>query len=246
MVDSKFLELICSYATLERSDVVLEVGAGFGFLTRILAEKSKRVIAVEIDSRLAKVLDKELAQFNNVELIEGNILEATVPPFNKVVSNPPFSISSPLLFWLLKKPLDLGVLTFQKEFAKRLSAPIGSKDYSRLTVTTYYYADVELLDDVPKEAFYPLPDVDAKIVSLKPREHPPFQLKNKRVFEDVVRTLFTQRNRKVRKAILPFVQKYGIRDTTVLKKETQLPFYNRRVRELAPEDFGAVANELAR
>jgi len=245
MVDDHFLRLISSYAALTRSDIVLEVGAGLGFLTLLLAQKSKKVIAVEIDTCLTKILRTELVDLHNVELIEGDILDVVAPHYNKVVSNPPFSISSPLLFWVFtNKPFDLAVLTFQKEFARRLNAPVGSRDYSRLTVSTYYRADVELLDEVPKEAFWPPPDVDAAIVRLKPRKLPPFKLKDEKVFDEVVRTLFTQRNRKVRKAILPLLRKYGLDDKTASEKADHLPFHNRRVRGLAPEDFGALANEL--
>jgi 16S rRNA (adenine1518-N6/adenine1519-N6)-dimethyltransferase len=218
MADEHFLSLLLSYAALESSDVVLEVGAGFGFLTHFLAQKSKTVVAVEADTHLVQILQSELAGLNNVELIEGDIFEVHLPVFNKVVSNPPFSISSPLLFWLFSKTFDFAVLTFQKEFARRLDVEIGCKDYSRLTVSTYYHAEVELLDDVPKEAFYPRPDVDAAIVRLKPRNSPPFHVKDEKVFEEVVRTLFTQRNRKVRKAILSLLHRYGLKKCMSLQK----------------------------
>ncbi|MFQ6068777.1 MAG: 16S rRNA (adenine(1518)-N(6)/adenine(1519)-N(6))-dimethyltransferase RsmA [Candidatus Bathyarchaeia archaeon] len=245
MVKEQFLQLMVWYAAIRRSDVVLELGAGFGFLTRFLAQKAGRVIAVEADARLMKVLQDELEDFGNVELIEGDILKVAIPAFNKVVSNPPFSISSPLLFWLLNKNFECAVLTFQKEFATRLAASIGSKDYSRLTISTSYYAEVELLGHVPKEAFYPHPDVDAIIVRLKPKRVPPFKVKDEKVFDEVVRTLFTQRNRKVRNAVLPLLHKYGLRGAVAVKKADLLPFRNKRVRELAPEDFGMLANELA-
>ncbi len=245
MVENHFLELIASYAALEKSDIVLEVGAGLGFLTRFLARLAGKVIAVEEDGRLMKILQNEVVGFNDVELIEGDILKVSIPTFNKVVSNPPFSISSPLLFWLLDKPFDSAVLTFQREFAQRLDAPIGSKNYSRLTVSTYYRAEVELLDDVPRETFYPRPDVDAIIVRLKPREQPPFRLRDVKVFDEVLRTLFAQRNRKIRKAILPVLHTCGLKDIDALKRADLLPFHDKRVRELAPEDFGALANELS-
>ena len=246
MVDEHFLQLMSSYANLSHTDVVLEVGAGFGFLTQFLAEKAKKVIAVEIDARLMKTLRNEFADFDNVELIESNVLKATLPAFNKVVSNPPFSISSPLLFRLLEELFETAILTFQKEFAQRLNAQVGCKHYSRLTVSTYYRADIDLLDPVPREAFYPPPDVDAYLVRLKLRRQPPFKVEDEKVFEEVVRILFTQRNRKVRKAILSFLHKYGEKGTDAIKRADTLPFHNKRVRELAPEDFGALANELIR
>jgi len=244
MVDEHFLELVCSYAAIEPSDIILEIGAGLGFLTRFLAQKSGRVIAFEVDGRLAEVLKRELADFSNIKLVEGDVLKAPTPPFSKVVSNPPFFISSPLLFWLLNKPFNYAVLTFQSEFARRLDAPIGSKNYGRLTVSTYYRAEAELLDLVPKEAFYPSPDVDAAIVRLKPKK-PPFKVKGEKAFEEVVRILFTQRKRKVRKAILPLLHKHGLKGTDAARKADQLPFHDKRVRELAPEDFGALANEVS-
>jgi len=241
MVDESYLNSMASYASLSRKDTVLEIGAGFGALTRFLSPHCRKVIAVEVDRRLVEVLRKELAGFDNVVIVEGDVLEVAIPEFDKVVANPPFSISSPILFWLLEKSFDLAVLSFQKEFAQRLVAGVGSRDYSRLTVETYYRAEVELLETVPREAFFPPPDVDACIVRLKPRSVPPFSVKSEEVFHDLVRTLFTQRNRKVRNAVVGFLSKAG-------KKESladSLLFHDKRVRELAPEDFGAIANELA-
>jgi len=241
MIDDDCLHSMAHYTSLSREDFVLEVGAGFGALTRILSPLCGEVIAVEVDRRLVELLKRELKGFDNVVVIEGDALQARIPKFNKVVANPPFHISSPILFWLLEKNFDLAVLTFQQEFAERLVADAGSKDYSRLTVETYYRAEVELLETVPKEAFLPQPDVNACIVRLKPRNAPPFHLKSEQIFHDLVRTLFTQRNRKVRNAVADFLYRVG-------KKESladSLLFHDKRVRELAPEDFGAIANELA-
>jgi len=244
MTDSALLQRMISYAALNNEDVVLEVGAGFGFLTRLLSQRCKKVVAVEVDSKLIQVLREQFQGVGNIELIEGDVLKASIPSFNKVVSTPPYSISSPLLFWLLGKPLDTAVLTFQKEFAERLAAPVGSKDYSRLTVTTYYWADVELLDYVPRTAFYPPPDVDSIVARLKPRPKPPFRVKDEQAFFELVQTVFTQRNKKLRNAILLFFQKRGIAKEKAQELADSLTFHDRRVRELAPEDFGALTNEI--
>jgi len=241
MTDESFLHAMVSYASLTQDDVVLEIGAGFGALTRVLSPLCGKVIAVETDRRLVAALKVETANLLNITVIEGDVLKATIPPFNKVVSNPPFHISSPVLFWLLNRNFDRAVLTFQKEFAERLVAEVGSKDYSRLTVETYYRAEVELLDVVPKETFYPHPNVDARIVRLKPRKTAPFQLKNEETFHELVRMLFTQRNKKVRNAVRGFLRKVGKEEELA----DSLLFHDKRVRELAPEDFGALANELA-
>jgi len=244
MTDRALLQRMISYASLNNEDVVLEVGAGFGFLTRLLSQRCKKVVAVEVDPKLVEALREQFQGVGNVELIEGDVLKAPVPPFNKVVSTPPYSISSPLLFWLLERPFDMAVLTFQKEFAERLAAPVGSKDYSRLTVATYYRADVELLDYVERTAFYPPPDVDSRVVRLKPKPKPPFRLKDEQAFFELVQTVFTQRNKKLRNAILLFLQRRGVAREKAQELADSLTFHDRRVRELAPEDFGALTNEV--
>jgi len=245
LIDSNLLQRLVFYASVSDEDIVLEVGAGLGFLTCLLAQKCRKVIAVEIDNRLVKILKERLRDLRNVELIEGDVLKASIPSFNKVVSTPPYSISSPLLFWLLERNFDCAVLAFQKEFAERLNASVGSKEYSRLTVSSYYRADVELLDYVPKELFYPPPDVDSIIVRLKPKK-PPFSIADEDLFFELVQTLFTQRNRKVRKSVTPFLQRQGFEREEALKIADSLLFHDKRVRELAPEDFGAIANEISR
>lgn len=242
---SDHLDLMSSHAAVNHLDVVLEVGAGLGFLTRSLASKAKKVIAVEADMKLVNVLRNELKDLANVHVVEGNVLEVNIPFFNKVVSNLPFSISSPFLFWLFSKAFECAVLTFQKEFAKRLVAPKGSESYGRIAVYTAYHAAVELLDSVPKEAFYPQSSVNAVIVRLKPRKLPPFEVKDKKLFSEAVRILFTQRNRKVRNAIQLLPGKLGLKRAWSAKEIRKLSFDHKRVRELTPEEFGALANELA-
>ena len=244
-VDIKMIERLVSYSSLTNDDVVLEVGAGFGFLTKLLSKKCKKVVAVEVDPLLVSFLRKQLQNRKNVELIEGDILTISLPFFNKVVSAPPYSISSPLLFRLLERNFDFALLIFQKEFAERLAASVGTKDYGRLTVTMYYRADVELLDYVPRKMFYPPPDVDSLIVRLKPRA-PPFHVEDEIFFFDLVRSLFTQRNKKVRNALILFLRRYELSKEDAVELANSMVYSTRRVRELTPEDFGILTNELLR
>lgn len=246
MVDISLLRKMISYAAINQEDVVLEIGAGLGFLTRLLSKKCGRVVAVEIDPKLVKMLKEQLQGLRNLDLIEGDLLKVSVPQFNKVVSTPPYSISSPLLFWLLERKFDCAVMTFQREFAERLAATVGSRDYGRLTVNSYYRAEVELLDHVPRSMFYPPPNVDSIVVRLKPRREPPFYVEDKGVFSELIQTLFTQRNKKVRNAILPFLRRRGITGGDAIRIADSLTFHDKRVRELAPEDFGALTNEVIR
>jgi len=240
MVEPSIFQLLANYALLCRKDVVLDIGAGLGFLTRFLAKRCGKVLAVELDSKLVRVLCEQLGDLPNVEIIQGDVLKIAVSAFNKVVSIPPYRISSALIQWLFDKKLECAVIIFQKEFASRLVAPIGCQNYGWLTVLTYYHFDVELLDDVPKSFFYPQPEIDSIIVRLKPKPQPPFKLKDEVFFVRLVQALFTQRNRKVKNAIQPFIKK----ERKVSVVADSLPFHDRRVRELAPEDFGEIANAL--
>ncbi len=248
LVNNALLEEIISCAAVTRRDIVLEVGAGLGFLTRLLSRQCKSVIAVEVDPRLVEILNEELGDSRNVTLIRGDVLKVSIPPFDKVVSTPPYSISSPLLFWLLERKFESAVLTFQKEFAERLAASVGSKDYGRLTVSAYYRAEVELFQHVSREMFYPPPDVDSWVVRLKPRREPPFAVVDEQTFSEFVRTLFTQRNKKVRNAVVPFLRMRarGMKGKDVRELADSLPFHDKRVRELAPEDLGNLSNVILR
>jgi len=233
------------YASLSGNDTVLDVGAGLGFLTRFMADKCKRVLAVEADTGLASILREQLLGAPNVEIIEGNVLEEDVPLFNKVVSIPPYKISSRLLVWLFNKGFDCAVLVFQKEFASRLVAQIGSEDYGWLTVLTYYYAEAELLDDIPKWMFYPEPKIDSVITYLKSKKPRPFTIKDEAMFKRMVQLIFTQRNKKVGNAVLHYLRSArGVPKENAVKIAEHLTVHGKRVRELAPEDFGALANAL--
>lgn len=242
MVESTIFQRMAEYASLSRNDVALDIGAGMGFLTRFLAAKCMCVLAVESDARLVKVLREELKDLPNVKIFKDDVLEARISQFNKVVSIPPYYISSSVILWLFNKNFECAVLIFQKEFANRLIASVGVEDYGWLTVVTYYYVEVELLDDVPKWMFYPQPEVDSVVVRLKPRA-PPFKLKDAASFRQFVQTLFRKRNRKVKNAVLPFIKsRHLASDRNAVKLADSIPFREKRVRELAPEDFGALIN----
>lgn len=243
MVESSILQKITNCAAVDRSDVLLDIGAGLGFLTQSLAAKCKSVLAVESDTKLAKILREQLRNLSNVSIIHGDVLHVPISQFNKVVSIPPYNISSHLLLWLFNRKFDCAVLILQKEFVNRLVAPVGSEYYGWLAVVAYYYVNVELLDDVPRWMFYPQPEVDSIIVRLEPKSLHPFTLKNEARFKQFVQSLFTRRNRKVRNAIVSFIRSTGASNVErVLEIVESFPFRDKRVRELAPEDFGALFN----
>ncbi len=247
MVEPAFYPKLCNYASLNDSDVVLDAGAGFGFLARFMAAKCKTVIAVEKDPQIANALREQLENVSNVDIIEGNVLKVKLPAFNKVIAIPPYYLSSNLITWLIESTIACSVLILQKEFAQRLIAPIGSEDYSWLTVVTYQKAEVDLFDKVSKASFYPQPEVDSVIVHLKPWSKTPFKVNDSSFFRRMVKWLFTQRNKKLNNALAPFAKnEFKIDKIEAKRIVDNLPFQDKRVRDLSPEDFGAIANALSR
>ncbi len=246
LLDNRLMERLADHAVLGKRDVVLDVGAGLGFLSEVLARRSGAVLAVEIDRGLVRVLRERLAQYRNVSVLEGDIFKVELPSFNKTVSAPPYNIISKLIFWLLDKPgLELAVLVVQEELARRLVAEPGTDDYGRLTITAYYRADVELLEPVPRDRFWPQPDVDSMAVKLVKRP-PPFRVEDEALFLALVRGLFAHRNKTVRRALRLALATLGMDEQAARDIAQASPHAGRRVRELMPEDVAEIANYVAK
>lgn len=210
LTDKRVAERIVGSAQLHRDDVVLEVGPGLGALTLLMASQVRRVIAVEVDTRLIAILQEiiEEAGLENITLIHANALSQPVSallrdePQAKVVANIPYSITSPLLEHLFhaKKLLSLMVLTVQKEVAERLTARPNTPAYSALSVFAQYHAQLEFLGRVPAEAFYPTPEVDSAIVRLTPISDRLEPHEQKWLFK-LVRAGFGKRRKTLRNAL---------------------------------------------
>jgi 16S rRNA (adenine1518-N6/adenine1519-N6)-dimethyltransferase len=226
LIDDQVLHRIIWYAHLQESDVVLEIGAGTGVLTEKLAEHSSWVIAIESDASLAGSL---IGRFKgtNVEVVHGDALKlkfSQFPRFNKVVSNLPYSISSKITFKLLKHPFEEAILMYQYEFARRLAASHGSKDYGKLSICVQYLADVELLEIVPQTAFSPQPGVRSAIVRLVPQT-PEYEVADRNFFSRFLTAVFSQRRKKLKNSIAAFtsVRNLGLPDDLLNMRPEELP-----------------------
>ncbi len=245
MIEPMLYSKMTKYAELSQSDAVLDVGAGFGFLTRFMASKCKTVVAVEKDPKMAEALRAQVKDLGNVIVVNGDVLKALLPDFHKVVSIPPYYLSSPLIAWLLEQTLDCAVIILQTEFASRLVASIGTEDYGWLTVIASNAGKIELFDAVPRTMFYPPPKVDSVIVRFTPLKILPFKVNDKKFYLRLVRWLFTQRNRKVSNALVSFLKNARELDKEEAKGwAAKVPFADKRVRDLAPKDFGELADAL--
>ena len=227
LIDDAVAARLVDYAGVERGDVVLEIGAGGGSITEKLADKAKKVYAVEKDRALCETLR---AQYENkkskaeVKVIEGDIMKIELPEFDKVVANIPFSLSSPITYKLLLHSAGFGlaVLLYQKEFAQKMIAKPGSSLYGRLSVITQALADTEILELVHRDAFYPSPPVKTAMVRLKEKG----LIANKEEFFEFVTTAFEHRRKKMRNTF-----------KTRFPGGLALEELERRPEELSPDDF---------
>ncbi len=232
LIDERVAERQIRYADLKSTDRVLEVGPGNGILTRKMAQVA-RVIAIEIDASLAKKLEG----LKNVEVINEDAMKVDFSSldFNKIVSNIPYHISSPLTFKFLDETFDVAILMYQKEFAERMVASHGSKKYSRLSVMVYQKADCRILENVPRTAFRPVPKVDSCIVEMKPVGKR-FDVDDE-IFDRVVASLFSHRRKKIKNALMID----GIIDEEMVAR---LPFMDERVEHLSPEQIAELCRKL--
>jgi len=237
LIDEQVLERIIEYGKLTKADTVLEIGAGYGNLTAKLAKRAGKVIAIEVDPELAPSIKK----VENVEVIIGDALKEEFPHFNKVISNLPYSISSPVTFRLLHHGFELGILMYQHEFAQRLVASPGNKDYGRLSIAVQYQAQVDILEVVPRQAFNTPPKVDSAIVRVVPRP-PPYEVRDIDFFMKFIAAAFSQRRKKLKNAILNNAAMLGIKESAL---ET-LPqdIIEQRAEMISPEELARLSDLL--
>lgn len=250
VVDEGILERMIDYANLKSSDVILEIGSGLGNLTEFLVREAGKVVVVEKDERLASILRERLDRRENLEIIQGDVLEIDFPNFDKVVSNLPYSISSPITFRLLEKEFDLGILMYQKEFAERMVAEPGSPNYSRLSVGVFYRGDAEILEEVTPEKFIPEPEVSSTIVKFKPRK-PPFQVLSEEKFYATVRAAFQHRRQKIRNSFLhsfeeifPGTELSDDQKRTIIDESIPDEISGKRAGKVTTEEFGQISDLL--
>ena len=248
LLDEDILNKIVSIANLKKADVVLEIGAGEGNLTKKLAERVERVYAIEEDEELARKLRKNLEGMDNVIIIVGNALKIKFPSFNKSVSNLPYSILEPLLKKLTKYDFDYCIFLVPSKFYYRLTAKEGEALFSKLSIFANLFYKIEYLDKIPKEAFYPKAKREGIIIKLSLKQSTDLR-------EEVLKELFRQDDKKLKNALreglIKAFNKFGSALTKrqareMIERLDINPFLlERKVSEFSTEDFLSVIKKIS-
>ncbi len=212
LVDANILNKIVDSADIHKDDCVIEIGPGIGTLTQYLAESAGEVIAVEIDKNLIPILNETLSGYENVTIINGDILKTDINKLVrernqgrpvKVIANLPYYITTPIIMGLFESHVPLSSITImvQKEVANRMQSGPGTKDYGVLSLAVQYYARPEILMQVSPACFMPRPNVGSAVIRLVKYEEPPVTVENERKLFALIRAAFNQRRKTLANAL---------------------------------------------
>ena len=257
LVSDEAVERIVESAEISKEDLVIEIGPGLGTLTNELLKKAKKVIAIELDSRMVEILDERFSLFNNFEIINDDVLKVDLVNIiksekenneikeAKIVANLPYYITTPIIMKLLESRLDLESITvmIQKEVAERLCAIPGEKQSGAITYSVYYYAEAYKVLEVKNTSFIPAPEVDSEVIKLKIRKEPPIKVESEKKLFKIIKYAFMQR----RKTLLNALSKCDLfKNKEEIKKIFDELDFDERIRgeELSLEDFAKIANKI--
>lgn len=206
LIDMHVLEKIIAASAITKDDFVLEIGPGIGTMTQLLCEKAREVAAVEIDAKLIPILADTLSEYDNVTVINEDILKIDLDRFVreknggnpiKVVANLPYYITTPIVMGLFESHIPVEDITVmvQKEVADRMQVGPGTKAYGALSLAVQYYAKPEVIANVPPNCFMPRPNVGSAVIRLVRRSHPPVEVWNENLLFRIIRASFNQRRK---------------------------------------------------
>ena len=254
LIDSNILESIVSAADITKDDFVLEIGPGIGTMTQYLCEAARQVVAVEIDKMLIPILKDTLSEYDNVEVINQDVLKLDIKALAqeknngkpiKVVANLPYYITTPIIMGLFesKVPIESITIMVQKEVADRMQTGPGSKDYGALSLAVQYYADAKVQLNVSASCFMPRPNVDSAVIKLTAHEKPVVDVDETLMFK-VIRASFNQRRKTLVNGLknsseLDYTKEEIVQAIKAIGKEENI-----RGEKLNLEEFSALCNSL--
>jgi len=249
LIDDSVLDDIIDGAEVSEEDFIIEIGPGFGTLTRALLKRAKRVCAIELDEKLFPILEEELKEFNNLDLIHNDALKVD---FNeligdeksvKLVANLPYYLTTPIIVNLLTGGYDFKSLTImiQKEVAQRIDSAPNCKAYGAFSILVQYYCDTEILRLVPPSAFIPQPKVESIVIRLDRLKEPKVKVKDEELFFSIVRQSFNMR----RKTLWNGVKNMGINKEDLEKCFERANIDpKRRGETLSLQEFALLSDEI--
>ncbi|WP_414698184.1 16S rRNA (adenine(1518)-N(6)/adenine(1519)-N(6))-dimethyltransferase RsmA [Peptacetobacter sp. AB845] len=251
LIDDNVIDKIIDGARVKEGDKVIEVGPGIGTLTREMAKRAEKVVAVEIDKNLIPILKETLADFDNTEVVNEDILKVDINKLVdeklsgdpvKLIANLPYYITTPIVMKFLEEDIPVTdiVVMVQKEVADRMNAVPSTKDYGALSVAVQYYCDTEIVAKAPRHMFIPQPKVDSTVIGLHIREEKKYKADNEQLFFKTVKAAFGQR----RKTLLNSLSSMGVLDKAKIKEVLAEAGIDekRRGETLSIEEFAHLSN----
>ncbi len=256
LINEGVVSTIISKSNLTKEDLVIEIGPGLGSLTKYLLDVAGKVVCIELDNKMVNILKDRFLDYNNLEIINDDILKVNLNEIignNKqykhvrVVANLPYYITTPIIMKLLENKYNIDTITImiQKEVADRIVAEPGGKDYGVLTLSVKYYANSQIITDVPNTDFIPVPSVDSAVVLLELYKEKRYDVKDEKVLFGIIKGGFSQRRKLFSNAIESYLKFYNI------QKEEFVQILNkhcidelRRAETLSLEQFIDIANDV--
>lgn len=254
LINEYIVNDIVDGAEISEDDCILEIGPGIGVMTYELATRAEKVVAIEIDKFLLPVLDDTLGEFDNVKIINGDVLKVNLEKiiseeFNgktpKVVANLPYYITTPIVMMLLEDELNVSdiVVMVQKEVADRMMAAPNSKTYGALSVAVQFYSEPSIVTEVPRTSFMPQPNVDSTVIRLKVRKRENLNLISKKVFFNTVKDAFGKRRKTLLNALSSGILDASKEDLKIAFEKSNIDGI-RRGETLSIEEFALLANAI--
>lgn len=257
LISEEVVENIVNSSDITAEDLVIEIGPGLGTLTKYLLEKAGKVLCVELDKKMIKILEDRFELYNNFEIMNEDILKVNLKELIKkekteskwknvkIVANLPYYITTPIIMKLLEEELDLESITvmIQKEVADRLIATPSEKETGAITYSVYYYAISEDIMEVPNYSFIPEPEVTSKVIKLTIRKQPPVEVKNKEVMFRIIKSAFMQRRKTLLNALTNAKVFINKEEGIKILKELNIK-ENIRAEKLTLQDFANISNKI--
>ena len=256
LIDGNIITKICEGAEITDRDGIIEVGPGIGTLTQQLSKYAKKVVAVELDTKLMPILEETLEGIDNVQVINKDILKVDIEKLIedefegldvKVVANLPYYITTPIIMRLLESRLNIKSISvmIQKEVAMRMTASPGGKDYGALSVAVQYYSNPKIIANVPSSVFIPKPNVDSAVIKLDIYKKPPVEVLDEKLMFRVVKSAFGQRRKTIVNALSGV---YLDLDKETIKKVLEIAEIDpqKRGEVLSIEDFAHIADTITK